>query len=196
MQKLKAKRYEDYGYVLDVFPASQRRPSHVRVAIDRNEIIVHLLGEEYFTLLEAAVSERFKPQIGVRVYIGRDVPREILRIIRRLDVSELSDNGRNNLEPIIQKMVADNEGRFVEFFNRSNPITPRLHALELIPGIGKKMLQKFLSERERAYFTSFEDIKKRTGLLNPAESISKRIQEELMNREEKYRIFVREPSLT
>ncbi len=194
MQKLKAKRYEDYGYVLDVFPASQRRPSHGRVAVDRSEIIVHLLGEEFFTLLEAAVSERFKPQIGSRLYIGRDVPREILRIIRRIDFEELTESGKSNLEPVIQKIVADNEARFVEFFNKSNPITPRLHALELIPGVGKKMLQKFLEVRESTPLTSFEDIRRKTGLLNPAEAISKRILVEIVNKDEKYRVFVREPS--
>jgi putative nucleotide binding protein len=166
----------------------------MRQVFERDEVIVHLLGEEYFTLLEAAVSERFKPGIGTRIYIGRDVPREILRIIRRIDVDELTENGRANLEPVIQKIVEQNEMRFVEFFNKSNPITPRLHALELIPGIGKKMLQKFLEEREASPLQSFEDIKKRTGLVNPAESISRRVLEELTNKEEKYRVFVREPS--
>lgn len=194
MQKAKAKRYEDYGYVLDVLPPSHRRPPQMRQIFERDEVIVHLLGEEYFTLLEAAVSERFKPGIGTRIYIGRDVPREILRIIRRIDVDELTENGRANLEPVIQKIVEQNEMRFVEFFNKSNPITPRLHALELIPGIGKKMLQKFLEEREASPLQSFEDIKKRTGLVNPAESISRRVLEELTNKEEKYRVFVREPS--
>jgi hypothetical protein len=45
----------------------------------------------------------------------------------------------------------------------------------------------------RSPFTSYEDIKNRTGHPNPSEAICKRIVQELRDREEKYRIFVREP---
>ncbi|HID05471.1 MAG TPA: DUF655 domain-containing protein, partial [Aigarchaeota archaeon] len=76
MHRFKPKRYEEYGYVLDVFPAS-RKPGY---QVARNEFIVQMLGEEYFTLLEAAVNERYKPQIGFRIYIGREAPRELIRI--------------------------------------------------------------------------------------------------------------------
>ncbi len=87
----------------------------------------------------------------------------------------------------------ENPNRFLDIINNSGLLTPRLHTLELIPGIGKKMLQKFLQERERSPFTSYEDIKNRTGHPNPSEAICKRIVQELRDREEKYRIFVREP---
>ncbi|MEM4384695.1 MAG: DUF655 domain-containing protein, partial [Candidatus Caldarchaeum sp.] len=84
--------------------------------------------------------------------------------------------------------------RFLDFINNSGMLTPRMHALELVPGIGKKMLQKFLAERDNASFTSFEDVKNRTGLPNPVEAIVKRIVQEIKNKDEKYRLFVREPS--
>jgi putative nucleotide binding protein len=187
------KRYEDYGYVLDVFPASQHRVLGQRFVHDRNEYIVQLLGEDYFTLLEVAVNEKFKPKHGTRLYIGRDVPREILRIVRRIDFSDLTDTAIANLEPAVHKIVNENPNRFLDIINNSGLLTPRLHTLELIPGIGKKMLQKFLQERERGPFTSYEDIKNRTGHPNPSEAICKRIVQELRDREEKYRIFVREP---
>ncbi|HIQ29514.1 MAG TPA: DUF655 domain-containing protein, partial [Candidatus Caldiarchaeum subterraneum] len=161
MHRFKPKRYEEYGYVLDVFPAS-RKPGY---QVARNEFIVQILGEEYFTLLEAAVNERYKPQIGFRIYIGREAPRELIRIIKRITSDELTEIARINLENIVQKVVTEQESRFVEFFNRSNPISPRLHALELIPGVGKKMLQKVLEERDAEPFESYEDIKKRVGLL-------------------------------
>lgn len=188
------KRYEDYGYVLDVFPASQHRAQGQRLLPDRNEYVVQLLGEDFFTLLEVAVNERFKPKHGTRLYIGRDVPREILRIVRRINFSDLTETAIANLEPAIYKIVEENPQRFLDFINNSSLLTPRMHALELVPGIGKKMLAKFLQERETAKFTSFEDVKNRTGLPNPVEAIVKRIVLELKNREEKYRLFVREPA--
>ncbi|MCS6783639.1 MAG: DUF655 domain-containing protein [Candidatus Caldarchaeum sp.] len=188
------KRYEDYGHVLDVFPASQHRVSGQRLFQDRNEFVVQLLGEEFFTLLEVAVNERFRPKPGTRFYIGRDVPREILRIVRRINFEDLTETAVANLEPAIYRIVEENPQRFLDFINNSGLLTPRMHALELVPGIGKKMLQKFLQERDNSKFTSFDDIKNRTGLPNPVEAIVKRIMQELKNREEKYRLFVREPA--
>lgn len=191
MQHFKSKRYEDYGYVLDVFPATRRAQQLYHVG--KNEFIVQLLGEEYFTLLEAVVNERYKPQIGTRIYIGRDAPKELIRIVRRIMYNDLTDSAKLNLENVIQKIVRDNEQRFVAFFNNSNPLTPRLHSLELIPGVGKKMLKKFIEEREAKPFESYEDIKNRVGLPDPPASISKRILDELMGRSERYYLFVREP---
>ena len=193
MHRLKPKRYEDYGYVLDVFPAS-RRPVPQHIQVGKNELIVQLLGENFFTLLEAATNERYRPQIGIRIYIGREAPKELIRIIRRIDASELTEAAKLNLENIIHKIVAENEQRFVEFFNKSNPLTPRLHSLELIPGIGKKMLQKLLEERDAKPFESYEDIKNRVGLVDPIASISKRILDEIFGKTERYYLFVREPS--
>ena len=188
MQRFKPKRYEEYGYVLDVFPAS-RKPGY---QVARNELVVQLLGEEYFTLLEAAVNEKNKPQVGSRIYIGREAPRELIRIIRRIGVNDLTESAKINLENIVQRIVVEHERRFVEFFNRSNPLSPRLHALELIPGVGKKVLQKVLEERDTKPFESYEDIKKRVGLLDPPSSIARRIIDELLRKDERYHIFVRE----
>lgn len=188
------KRYEDYGYVLDVFPAAQHRRGGQRFVHDKNEYVVQLLGEDFFTLLEVAVNEKFKPKLGTRIYIGRDVPREIMRILRRVGFDELTETAVSNLEPAIRKVVEENPQRFIDFINNSGLLTPRLHALELIPGVGKKMLQKFLQERDAARFQSFEDVKNRTGHPNPVEAFCKRILQELKDKEEKYRMFVREPS--
>ncbi|MEM0383883.1 MAG: DUF655 domain-containing protein [Candidatus Caldarchaeum sp.] len=188
------KRYEDYGYVLDVFQASQHRRGGQRFVHDKNEYVVQLLGEDFFTLLEVAVNEKFKPKMGTRIYIGRDVPREIMRIIRRIGFDELTETAVSNLEPAIRRVIEENPQRFMDFINNSGLLTPRLHALELIPGVGKKMLQKFLQERDAARFQSFEDVKNRTGHPNPVEAFCKRILQELKDKEEKYRMFVREPS--
>ncbi|MEM0443332.1 MAG: DUF655 domain-containing protein [Candidatus Caldarchaeum sp.] len=188
------KRYEDYGYVLDVFQAAQHRRGGQRFVHDKNEYVVQLLGEDFFTLLEVAVNEKFKPKMGTRIYIGRDVPREIMRIIRRIGFDELTETAVSNLEPAIRRVIEENPQRFMDFINNSGLLTPRLHALELIPGVGKKMLQKFLQERDAARFQSFEDVKNRTGHPNPVEAFCKRILQELKDKEEKYRMFVREPS--
>lgn len=178
---------------MDVVDAVSYRSTHHQVAIHRNEVIAQLIGEEYFTLLEAAISERYRPKPGIRLYIGKDVPRGIIRIIGRISYNDLTDNAKLEMENVVQKIVESNEQRFVNFFNTCNPISPRLHALELIPGIGKKLVQKILTEREKKLFENFEDIRARGGLPDPVKAVTKRIMEELTGQDTRYYLFIREP---
>ena len=80
---------------------------------------------------------------------------------------------------MVDKIVVENEKRFVEYLNNAQPLTPRIHALELIPGIGKTYMKIMLEERETQKFESFDDIQKRVGLKEPIKQITKRIMEEI-----------------
>ena len=189
----KQKKYEDFAYVLDVIPASEVRVQSPGITIGRGEFVAQLLGEEFFTLLEAAVSPRHKPPVGTRIYVGKDVPRSILRIIRRVNYDDLTQNAKNELETAVRTIVATDEKRFVDFFNKCTPVTPRMHALELLPGIGKKIALKILAEREVKPFESYEDLRKRGGVQDPVRALVQRILHELSDSEERHRLFVREP---
>jgi len=190
---VRQKKYEDFAYVLDVFPASEYRAQVPNIIVHRNEFVAQLLGEEFFTLLEAAVPRDHKPTVGSRIYIGKDVPRSVLRILRRINYEDLTAGSRMTLENVILKILQENEKRFVDFFNSARPVTPRMHALELIPGIGKKIAMKIISERNVKPFESYEDLRKRGGVQDPVKALAQRILEELSNPEEKYRLFVRAP---
>jgi putative nucleotide binding protein len=152
--------------------------------------MVQLLGEEYFTLLEATVKEgvALKPQD--RVYVGKNQREEITYIIGRIGYDELTSTARMELPGVVAKIVENREKLFINFFNTAQAITPRMHALELIPGIGKKYMWQIINERERRPFRSFDDLQKRTEIPNPAKLLVKRILEELAG-ESKYRLFTR-----
>ncbi|MEM7816527.1 MAG: DUF655 domain-containing protein [Candidatus Aenigmatarchaeota archaeon] len=79
-----------------------------------------------------------------------------------------------------------NEKKFVDFFNVASTITPRLHKLELLPGIGKKYIQLIIKNRP---YQSFEDIEKKVGISDIVKIIKKRVLQELEGNE-KYNIFV------
>lgn len=190
---VRQKKYEDFAYVLDVFPASELRAQAPNIIVQRDENVIQLIGEDFFTLLEAATPKGNNPAAGTRLYIGKDVPRNILRILRRISYDDLTINARMNLEGVLLKILEENEKRFVDFFNNARPLTPRMHSLELIPGIGKKIALKIIEEREAKPFESYEDLKKRVGLQDPVKAIQQRILEELRNPREKYRLFVRAP---
>ena len=78
----------------------------------------------------------------------------------------------------------------VEFFNKAQPLTMRMHQLELLPGLGKKHMWEILEARKDKDFESYEDIKKRVKLMpDPEKAIIRRIQAEIEGKE-KHRIFV------
>ncbi|MCS7113316.1 MAG: DUF655 domain-containing protein [Candidatus Bathyarchaeota archaeon] len=177
------KIYEDYGYILDY-------PVHRRIA--RKPVlgeVAQLIGERFFLLLEAVVRPGVSLDVGERVFIGRDSRDKILYVLGLIEYVDLTDVAKSELETIVESIVRMNEKRFVAFFNSSTPVSPRMHALELIPGIGKKYMWIILRERENSAFKSFSDIQQRTGIPDPAKLIAKRIVEEISDSEVKYRLF-------
>jgi len=184
------KRYEEYAYVLDFLPHG--RPG-VRVsgrAGYRAGALVQLIGEEFFTLLEALVKEGAALKPHDHVYVGKEAREEITYIIGRVGYDELTAAARMELSAVISRIVLNREQWFVNFFNTAQAVTPRMHALELIPGIGKKYMWQVINEREKKPFESFDDLQKRTELPNPVKLITKRVLEELAG-DSKYRLFTR-----
>jgi putative nucleotide binding protein len=184
------KRYEEYAYVLDFLPHG--RPG-IRVsgrAGYRAGALVQLAGEEFFTLLEALVKEGELLKPHDRVYVGKEAREEVTYIIGRIGFDELTAAAKTELPTVISRIVLNREQSFLDFFNSARAVTPRMHALELIPGIGKKYMWEVINERERRPFESFEDLQKRTDLPNPVKLITKRVLEELAG-ESKYRLFTR-----
>jgi putative nucleotide binding protein len=65
-----------------------------------------------------------------------------------------------------------------------------VHALELLPGVGRKYRDIILREREKKAFESLEELEKRCGLNDPLKIITKRVLDELTG-QTRYNIFVR-----
>ena len=184
------KRYEEYAFILDFLPHG-RPGAHVSGRAGyRAGALVQLVGEEFFTLLEALVKEGVILKPHDRVFVGKEARDEITYIIGRIGYDELTAAAKTELPVVINKIVLNREKWFVEFFNTSRAVTPRMHALELVPGIGKKYMWQVINEREKKPFESFEDLQKRTELPNPVKLITKRVMEELGG-DSKYRLFTR-----
>ena len=163
-------------------------------ASGRQEPLAEVLGDKYFSLLEVVVRRDVELKPGEKVYIGESKRDKIDHIKRRMPVNELSSYAKSELPFVVEKLVKENEPRFVNFFNTAQPISTRFHQLELIPGIGKKHLWDIIDERKKAPFTSFDDIKKRIKLMpDPANSVIKRVMEELENESIRFRLFVAGP---
>jgi putative nucleotide binding protein len=174
--------YLPYGHISDAMSSYQKKP------------LVQGVGETNFVLMEMVPKEGIVPKTGERVYIGSGERDVIDHVNRRINYEELSNSAKLELPFVIQKIVLDNEARFLRFFNQAEPITTRMHALELLPGIGKKLMWSILNERKRGAFKGFKDLEERVkGLHYPEKLIAKRVEDELMDDKIKYRIFTADP---
>ena len=186
-QGIPTRLYEEYAYVLDYLQhgrTSSDKPRHLALPT------VKVVGEGYFTLLEAEVRAGLQANLHERIYIGKDRREKINRIIGRIGYDDLTANAKAELLPVLERLIMNQEQRFVNFFNNSQAITPRMHALELLPGIGKKSMWQIINARDKKPFIDFKDIETRTSIGDPVKVIAKRILDELSGGE-KYRIFSR-----
>jgi len=114
---------------------------------------------------------------------------KLKEVVRKIDYEDLTNTSKALIQSILEKEVKNYEDLFIRFFNNSTSITPRLHALKLIPGIGQKHMWEILEARERQEFMTFQDISDRTSISNPAKQIALRIIKELQREGIKYYIF-------
>jgi putative nucleotide binding protein len=181
---------EEVARILDYLPYGRTPDSRSY----QKQPLVQAVGEANFVLMEMTPKESVVPTAGTRVYIGSGSRDVIDHVNRRIDYLELSNNAKLELSYQIPSIILENEARFIRYFNEAGPITTRMHALELLPGIGKKLMWAVLNERKKGPFKSFADLTERVkGLHNPEKLISKRVEDELMDDRIKYRVFTTMP---
>lgn len=174
--------------VLDVLP-------HGRTEDDRPQYqkqpLAYVMNPGDFVLYELVVSSDADIAIGDRI----DVMAAFVERRNRVDYEDLPGGAQSELAYAVEDLVVAEEERFVDFYNEAQPITLRLHQLNLLPGIGKKLRNNILDERERQPFERFDEVESRVnGLHDAREVLVERIMEELREEDLKYRIFVRNES--
>jgi len=177
------KSQEEYAVVLDFLQNGypfDKRPSHKKTAI------VQALGKAHFTLLELTPKKDMFLQPYEEVYIGEGKREKIHHILGRLALNKLTATAQSELEHVITEIVEADETQFVDFFNTAQPLTTRMHQLELLPGVGKKHMWEIIEERRFKPFESFADIKKRVRLLpDPKKVVIKRIIGEIHGKDKR-----------
>lgn len=179
----------EYAVVLDYLPhgrADDDRPQYQKPSL------AYGLGESDFRLVELTLAEDADVGIGDRVVIEPADERESVDRLRDIEYGDLSNSAVSELDYVVEELVEREERRFVDFYNDAQPITLRLHQLNLLPGIGKKLRNNVLEERKRKPFESFAELEERvSGLHNPKDVLVDRIIEELRDDDLKYKTFVR-----
>lgn len=171
---------DEYGIVLDFL-------QHGRAASQSNEPVAQIIGTKHFNLLEVVPRDDVRLKAGEKVYIG-DGDRDKVKYIKgKVTSAELTETAKSELDYVLEDLVEENEDEFVEFFNEASPVTPRQHALELLPSVGEKHMWEILDTREQGEFESFDDITERVELLpDPRKILVKRLKKELSGDEKHY----------
>ena len=153
------RKYEEYAYVLDF--NSKGRALTVR---GRDGIIITAIGEDRLTLLEILGSEDSVFDVGEKIYIGKEGRTKVQSVLGKLDYEQISSSAQSELSTVVQSIVENNEDRFVDYVNNAQPLTPRKHSLELLPGIGKTYLKVIIEQINKQKFTDYKDLEERAGL--------------------------------
>lgn len=174
--------------ILDFFP-------HGRAGDDRPQYqkspLAYAVGVQNFGLYELTVEENADMSIGDEIPVDSPDEESPISNTYETDYESLSSNAQSELEYAIEDIIDANERRFVDFYNDAQPITLRLHQLNLLPGIGEKLRNNILDERKRKPFETFDELTERiSGLHDPKELLRKRIIEEIQEEDTKYSIFV------
>ncbi|MHC1631592.1 MAG: DUF655 domain-containing protein [Methanotrichaceae archaeon] len=173
--------YLPYGHVTNTIDSYQKKP------------LVQAVGEKNFILMEMTPKSDVVPEIGSVVRITGKERKVIDHVNRKIGYDDLSHGSEAELPYVLQQIVLDKETKYIRFFNEAGPLTTRMHTLELLPGIGKKLMWAVLNERKRGPFKDFQDLTKRVkGIYIPEKLIAKRIEDELRDDQIKYRIFTAE----
>ena len=179
------RRYEEYAFVLDY----NTRGKSLTVR-GKDGIIITAIGEDRLTLLEVLGVPNSTFEVGEKIYIGKEGRTKILSVLGKMDYEKISSSAQSELETVVENIVTINESRFVDYLNKAQPLTPRIHALELIPGIGKTYMKIMLEEREQKKFESYQDLEERIGFKEPVKHISERILDEITG-ESRMNLFVK-----
>lgn len=167
-----------HGYPFDTRPMHRKTP------------IVQAIGLNNFTLLELVPKKDIFLQPLEEVYIGEGKREEIHHIVGKLPFDKLTGTAKSEVGFVVKDLIKKNQKQFIDFFNNAQPLTTRMHQLELLPGLGKKHMWEIIEARKDDLFESFEDMKKRVRLMpDPEKAIEKRIMKELQGKE-KHNIFV------
>lgn len=176
---------EEYSRVLDYLPQG-------KTVGNSGEGLIQLIGESYFTLLEATVKQGHTIVPGNRIYVGRETRDIIQKILGRISYEKLTSSAKDSLLDVVKNIVESRESYFVTFINKAGSISMRIHTLDLLPGVGKKTIKTILEERDNKPFADFNDLKERVSGLDPAAVLAHRIVNEIKG-EEKYYLFTKPP---
>jgi putative nucleotide binding protein len=140
-------------------------------------------------LLELAAAEDADLSLGDRLAVEGEA---FSGVTRRLTYHTLTQDAQDRLKETIAAIIAENEQRFIDWYNNAQPIGLRKHQLDVLSNIGDKRREAIIDERRREPFADFADLETRVDSLHdPQALLVERVLTELREVENaRYKLLV------
>jgi putative nucleotide binding protein len=150
---------------------------------------VQAVGESGFMLLELVATEDADLTPGDRLTVESE---PFTDVNRRLTYHTLTQDAQDRLKETIAAIIADNEQRFIDWYNNAQPIGLRKHQLDVLPGIGDTRRERIIDAQRQGPFADFADLETRVdSLYDPQTLLVERALTELKEVEEvRYKLLV------
>src|SRR3989344_494980 len=126
---------EDYAIILDYLPYGYPMGG-------KTNALAQAIGEKTLALLELVPRRGITLVPKEKVYIGPEKRDKVYYIAGRLPRDRLTETAKIQLQEFIEQVVAEQEKKFIDFFNTAQAINTRLHQIE------RRLLEE-LSEKQR-----------------------------------------------
>tara|TARA_B100001113_G_scaffold154668_1_gene126469 strand:- start:169 stop:741 length:573 start_codon:yes stop_codon:yes gene_type:complete len=80
---------------------------------------------------------------------------------------DLSSDSSSSLIDVIKESITNNPDQHLNFFNRANSISLKMHAFQLLPGVGKSTAQDWVKKRGPNGWFDLEDVSKKLDVDAP-----------------------------
>lgn len=119
-------------------------------------------------------------ELGSRVYFGadlskREVVAEPLGLTRFRD---LSNRAQTDIAEVITEVIKDLPEAFLSFYNRAGNLSLKMHAFELLQGVGPRKAREMVEARGRKGWSDLATLDENCGI-NSAELLAERMAEEM-----------------
>mgnify|MGYP003991195945 FL=1 len=109
------------------------------------------------------------------------------QILGTLNYRNLTSAGQNNLAGIIESINSENAEPFISFFNRAGNLSLKMHAFQLLPGIGKKKALEIVDLRGRNGWDDFATMDSSCGI-DGKNLLAQRLAQEISDQHEQPRL--------
>ncbi|MHA1729042.1 MAG: DUF655 domain-containing protein [Promethearchaeota archaeon] len=154
--------------------------------------IIQAIEVPNFNLFEMTYNKSEEIKVQERIIIGNDERSKVRKVKKRLEYKQLTTTSKGLLKSTIELHLERSEGIYLKFLNNSVSITKRRHQLNLLPGVGEKVMWEIINARSRKPFVSFSDFNERMTkkVKDIKKLLSKRILNEIIGDSIKHYLFV------
>ena len=121
---------------------------------------VHCLSEPSMHLVRARVNDHGDLSNGSRIEVNSDGLGPLSEVRHR----DLSASANGELTEAIIGVISEDSERHLGFYNRANNLSLKMHAFQLLPGIGKAKALQMVQIRGIVGWSKFEEVDEACGI--------------------------------